>query len=135
MIVEDDAVLMSVYVRNSQELDGVRLYLAWDGAQAIDLLQRVQPDLLMTNIHMPKVDGLQLLEHVQKQHHSYPRIVVSNLSHPEFHRRAKELGAVAYLDKETTTIRKLKPLILKYLFTDGRSAVSKSRRRIGSHRR
>ncbi len=115
MFVEDDPILLHMYIRTFQEEADRKILIAADGQQAIELIDRVQPDLLITGIHMPKADGFMLLEHIRRKGYDFPTIVVSNLSGEDFRKRAFELGAKEFYAKADMTMTMLKPTIEKHL--------------------
>ncbi|MGE5583305.1 MAG: response regulator [Bacillota bacterium] len=79
---------------------------AEDGEQAIQVIEAANPDLLITDVKMPFIDGLQLIERVKPK---YPQMYIVIISgHDEFHyaQKALKLGAYDYI---------LKPIDLDYL--------------------
>jgi DNA-binding response OmpR family regulator len=71
---------------------------ARDGSEAIPLLKQ-QPDLVITNLRMSKVDGFGLLAHMKKHFPHIPAIMTSASYAEENISKAKELGAEYYLVK------------------------------------
>lgn len=115
MFVEDDPVLLNLYVRKFQEIKDVKLIVATDGKQAIEIIDRVQPDLLVTGINMPRIDGFGVIEHIRDKRFTFPIIVVTNFEDASNTARANNLGVQEYLVKKDTTIKTLVPYLDKYL--------------------
>lgn len=115
MLVEDDFPLMNVYIRKLQENENIRFLCAWDGEQAIDILSRVQPDLMITGLNMPKMDGFELMEHIQQKGYQFPIIVVTNVNNKETRALTMKLGATEYYVKKDITMKDLIVVIQKYL--------------------
>ncbi|HEY8665676.1 MAG TPA: response regulator [Tepidisphaeraceae bacterium] len=75
-----------------------------DSTQAMEMVKRERPDLLILDIMMPKVDGLELLSEVRQEQELEGTAVMmfSALTDPRVQSRAKELGACDYLVKPMT---------------------------------
>lgn len=72
---------------------------ATNGPNALELIRETLPDIVITDIRMPVMDGLELMEQCKKEGIEFAFIVLTNLE--EFHlaRQAVRLGAVDYLVK------------------------------------
>jgi NarL family two-component system response regulator YdfI len=72
---------------------------AEDGQQALDLIDLRDPDLLLLDLAMPNMDGLEVLTHLQASGRSMHTVVFSGFASQTMIDRAMSLGAVAYIDK------------------------------------
>lgn len=72
---------------------------AEDGREAMDLIKVFNPDLLVTDIRMPLVDGLELIHQLHEENESTETIVVSGYGEFEYAQKAIRLGAADYLLK------------------------------------
>lgn len=81
---------------------------AGDGRQAVRVLQTTVPDLILLDIRMPEMHGLQLLERMREhpQAAAIPVVMLTVLSHPDIVDRALRLGVVDYL------VKPLEPAVL-----------------------
>ena len=71
---------------------------AADGEEALAVVEAVQPDLVLLDMALPGIDGLEVLERLRGRH--APRVVVySGYSAPELVQNARDLGAVDYVVK------------------------------------
>jgi two-component system, NtrC family, response regulator HydG len=95
-------------------LDGLRsLLVAWgyevntaqDGRTALALVNEVHPSVVITDVVMPAMNGLELLEAVRRDEPAIPVIVLTAHGTPEIRRRAVEHGAFAYVPKPVDTAR------------------------------
>ncbi|WP_299412334.1 response regulator [Acaryochloris sp. IP29b_bin.148] len=82
VLVEDSAVALEIMQRlidSSSEVDVVGT--AQDGEQGLDVIARTMPDVICTDLTMPKMDGLEFTKRVMTD---FPRpvLVVSNYVHP-----------------------------------------------------
>ncbi len=72
---------------------------ARDGLQALEWLEKENFDLLITDIRMPKLDGLQLLQQLRKQGMTMPVLIFSAYSDFDYAKRAIHYGAFDYILK------------------------------------
>jgi DNA-binding response OmpR family regulator len=103
LIVEDEkpmAKALELKLRHS----GFAAKVAYNGQEAIDILNKETFDIMVLDLVMPVVDGFGVLEFTHKKGMKMPIIVASNLSQEEDEKRAKSLGAVDYLVKSNTPI-------------------------------
>lgn len=72
---------------------------AADGQRALDLIYRFEPDLVLLDIGMPKLSGIQVAERLAKCA-LRPRVVICSMgTDPEVVRAARKAGAIAYIFK------------------------------------
>lgn len=76
---------------------------AADGAEALRLIDRLKPDILLLDIVMPRMDGFSVLENLQKTEQKMQVIVITGLTRDEFIERAMALGASYYMVKPVET--------------------------------
>ncbi|MBS4206875.1 response regulator [Bacillus sp. FJAT-50079] len=70
-----------------------------NGKKALELVKELKPDLLVTDIRMPTMDGLELIQETQKFDKRTEVIVVSGFGEFEYAQKALRLGAIDYLLK------------------------------------
>ena len=101
VLVADDSVTTRTVHRNSLRAAGFEVRTAADGEEALRLLHEVRIDLLVSDIHMPRLDGLGLTRAVRQEADfaSLPVILISSLDSDEARSIAEEAGASAYLPK------------------------------------
>ena len=75
---------------------------AGDGLEAIDLVAQHKPDLLLTDLTMPNLNGLDSLRHLHKRYSRMKIIVLSMHTGEEYVAQALQLGARGYILKNTT---------------------------------
>ncbi|RUS46700.1 response regulator [Cohnella sp. AR92] len=95
---------------------------AADGEKALELMKRKAPDILLTDIVMPNMNGLELIERVKKRYPDMAIIVLSSHNEFEYVRRAMKLGVEDYLLKTS-----LKPAELLALLIEASDKVVKRR--------
>ena len=72
---------------------------AWNGRIAIDLAREASFDLVISDVRMPDMSGLELLSALQEHDPDLPVVLASGSLDPQALREARELGAFAFLDK------------------------------------
>ncbi len=94
LLVDDDPFLQSLY-RKTLEREGYVLLTANDGLAAVEKLSELAPDLIVLDLMLPKLDGLQVLEAIRanKLHKDLPVLIVSNAYLPQVAQKAMKAGA------------------------------------------
>jgi DNA-binding NtrC family response regulator len=98
LVAEDD---VSTHEEWSESLSawGFRVETAEDGERAAELIKTFQPDILLTDLRMPRKDGLQLLRDIREMGIDLPTVVISGQGDIPDAVEAIKLGAVDYLRK------------------------------------
>ena len=79
---------------------GIKLAgIASDGAEALDLIKRLRPDIVITDIRMPRLDGLELIKQVHDKLKDTEFIILSGFSEFEYAQKAMGYGVKHYLLK------------------------------------
>jgi len=104
LLVEDDAAVAQMY-RLQLELDGYLVLTAIDGGTGLSMAERFQPDLIILDIALPGMNGLELLDAMRASNRlrDIPVLILTNLEEPEAENRSIELGARQFLRKSKTT--------------------------------
>jgi AmiR/NasT family two-component response regulator len=98
LVVDDQESIRELLRRQLEKIGHTVVGKASNGMQAIELTESLKPDIVLMDIEMPKMDGLEATKIILDK---YPRPVVLLTSHedPEMVRRASQAGAGAYLLK------------------------------------
>lgn len=100
LIVEDDPMVVKFNKRYLELIDGFQLKAAARSAEeAFDILKREKIDLILLDIYMPGIDGLELLSKLRKRDEFIDVIVVSAAHDSASIKKALQYGAVDYLIK------------------------------------
>lgn len=116
MIVEDDSFVTDIYQTKLGQ-EGYAVLPAENGAEAIKKLEKETPDLILLDIIMPYVDGLQVLKKIKEDERlkNIPVILLTNLSQKENINEGLGLGADDYLIKSHFTPSEVLEKIKKYI--------------------
>lgn len=103
-MIEDDQVIATMY-RLQLEADGFDVVLAVDGIAGLHLVQERPPDLILLDIRLPGMQGLEVLRTIQGDPRlaHLPVLLLSNYGEPGMIQEGLELGARDYLIKSQTT--------------------------------
>lgn len=83
---------------------------AGDGVEALEIMSSFQPDLVITDIRMPRMDGLQLLKEIRRQGYRVGQIILSGYSDFTYTQRAIQQGVHNYLLKPVEEAQLLEAL-------------------------
>jgi len=106
LMIVDDELLMRIGIRSlvDWEANGFRLSgEASNGREALDLALRLSPDLIITDIKMPVMDGLSLIREISKALTNCKFVILSNFDEIGYVKEALRLGASDYLIKSEIT--------------------------------
>lgn len=115
LIVEDNVNIRKVYeIALSRE--GYSVTVASDGSEALELLKHDEPDIILLDLLMANVGGLEFLRAYDLSKHPRIKVIVlSNLASPELAKEVAELGAHRYLAKSKFTPKELAAVIRETL--------------------
>ena len=81
LVVDDSSLYRQMLMRAIAEVDGVEVIdCACDGIEALEKIERLQPDLLTLDVQMPKLDGLGVLREIKQRSIEIIVLVVSNVT-------------------------------------------------------
>lgn len=112
LVAEDDPVLRNLYIKKFS-VAGYTIRAVEDGEQAMMEIASQRPDVLVLDVHMPKMDGFQVLEKLPKDSRGFPVIILTNFADEHSRERGKELGADDYFVKKDMTIKSLIEMVEK----------------------
>lgn len=98
MFVDDEEAVRLSWDRFLSE-KGFDVTTATDGARAISQLRERPVDVVVSDLRMPTVDGVELLAWLREEQPNTRFIMLTGFGTPEVERRVKELGAFEYLNK------------------------------------
>ncbi|PZO30996.1 MAG: response regulator [Flavobacteriaceae bacterium] len=100
LIIEDEAAIRRVLTRIlSEESSTYQVEEAEDGIQALEKIKNNDYDLVLCDIKMPKMDGVELLEEVKKIKPEIPMVMISGHGDMETAIQTMRLGAFDYISK------------------------------------
>ena len=99
LICEDEEIMLTALEFRLRR-QGFQVILAQDGRQALEKVQSENPDLIVADIMMPYVNGLELIQHVRTElNNDVPIIVMSAIEQDDVVLEAFKLGAKDFIAK------------------------------------
>lgn len=99
LLVVDDEPSMREFLEIMLTQDGYEVIAAASGEQGMDLFKRVDPALVLTDVKMPGMSGLDLIKHIRRLNSAVPVIVITAFASAEDALRAVREGAYDYISK------------------------------------
>ncbi len=100
IVLAEDNSTLSLLLKFRLEKEGYLLYIAEDGKKAIELIETHNPNLILTDIMMPYVSGLEVISHTRnKLNLQTPIVVFSAAGQEEMVLKAFNLGANDFMGK------------------------------------
>ncbi|MBI4058097.1 response regulator, partial [Candidatus Microgenomates bacterium] len=106
LIVEDDSLLSRLYQKEFS-FRGYAVDVAFDGEAGLTRVYKFKPDLILLDLLMPKLGGLQVLEKLKGDEATKNIPVVILTNNPEDAGEALKKGALMYLKKEDQTPKEM----------------------------
>jgi len=100
LVVDDSVFDHHVIERLLKPVEGLRVLYATGGRQALEAVERASPDLILTDLIMPDIDGLELVQQVRGRFPSIPIVLVTAFGSEEAAMRALRAGAANYIPKK-----------------------------------
>jgi len=115
ILFADDSSIMRLFARMStRNIHGISVTEAQDGLDAVEKIGEESFDLIITDINMPRMDGLELIRHVRMVGLKIPIIILTTLGEEKDVARGMDLGADDYMTKPIT-VHKFTDIISSYM--------------------
>lgn len=116
VLIAEDEILVRVGLRNS--IDWAKLGMeviaaAADGAEAWDVYAKEKPDIIVTDIKMPMMDGMQLIRKIREKDAHTKIVILTCMEEFDLVRQAISLGVADYILKLTMTPEQMERVLLK----------------------
>ena len=101
VLIMEDHSLVRQSLAAMLEDRGYVVLQAEDGVVGLHVAVRVEPDIIVTDLMMPDIDGINVIRYLKSSAHvaKVPVVVLSIHTDPRFKQQCREAGAFAYLDK------------------------------------
>ncbi len=116
LIADDSTTTRAMLVSTIESMGDIRIIEASSGFEALRLLPREKVDLILTDINMPDINGLELISFIRNNpnYKDIPVFIISTEGSRKDIEKGKELGANEYVVKPFDPVR-LQELIASYL--------------------
>ena len=122
ILVTDDNKEIRFIIKEilTDDFPGIKIFEAEDGEQALKIIKKDRPDLILSDIMMPKLNGLQLLKYLKenkdREVRKIPVIMLTSVGNKEISLKAIKMGATDYITKPFDN-KLLSKKIRKYLLS------------------
>ena len=101
LVIDDSATMRSMLMSTIEEMKGVEVVEACNGFEALKALPLKQFDLIITDINMPEINGLEIVHFVKNNplYQKIPLIILSTENGAEDIKKGLALGAQKYITK------------------------------------
>jgi CheY-like chemotaxis protein len=118
LVVEDERSLQDVY-KLILQAHGYEVLLAANGLEALEHLKNTKPELILLDINMPKMNGLEFMKQFVRLNMPTTVVVLSNMSSSDQTDEVMRLGAIDTITKAKTGPAELVDLVHKYITAEG----------------
>ncbi|MGD2135908.1 MAG: response regulator transcription factor [Gemmatimonadales bacterium] len=102
LIVDDSHVIRRRLASMVAGMEGMEVIAeAADGVQGLDLAVRETPDVVIADVRMPGMSGIDLLRELKTRPDPPTVVMLTNYPYPAYRKRCRELGADHFFDKST----------------------------------
>jgi len=108
VLVIDDSFVNRQYIKTVLEEKEVFVIEAGDGSEAIDILETQQPDLIILDLLMPVMDGIETLQKIRLKGFKLPVLVLTADINDSTRQKCLQLGVSGFINKPTNGKENLK---------------------------
>jgi DNA-binding response OmpR family regulator len=99
ILIVDDSTINNILLQNYLEARGYDVLTALNGNEALQLIERESVDIMLLDMMMPGLNGLDVLSILEKKNIYIPTIIISAFVDSKYKAEALKLGALEYMDK------------------------------------
>ncbi len=99
VLIVDDEILVTENIKasfNWEEHGFQVIEVQHDGLSALDAIDRLKPDIVLTDVRMPVMDGIELISQASKSHPDTKFVIISGYADFSYAKQAMDCGAAAY---------------------------------------
>jgi len=99
IVVVDDEVEICDFVKNFFKERNFEVFTAYNGEEALNLIEAENPEIILLDVKMPVMDGIEVLKEIRKRNKPGKVIMVTAVEDSEKAEEAKSHGAAGYITK------------------------------------
>lgn len=99
LVVDDEEALREIVAEELGDFAGYRIVQACNGKQALEVMEKEKPDCIVTDINMPEMTGIEMLESMRAKGIKTPVIIVTGFGSTDAMKKAWKWGAFDFVDK------------------------------------
>jgi DNA-binding response OmpR family regulator len=98
LVVDDEFAIVDILKAFLEDKEHT-VFVAYDGAEAVMVAKKERPHVILLDIYLPKLDGIQVLQAVKEFDETIGIIIMTGFREKEVAQKALELGAFDYINK------------------------------------
>lgn len=98
LYVEDDIDVVNI-MKDMLEMFFSEVHIAYNGNEGLELYKKHNPSLIISDIVMPQMNGLEMSKEILKINSNEKIILITADNESDYHTKAKEIGVYGYLNK------------------------------------
>jgi DNA-binding response OmpR family regulator len=98
LVVEDHKTLRLMIVKGLKK-EGFEVVEAENGKQALEILEKMEPELIISDVRMPEMDGFEFISRLREKNRIIPFIFLTVLDDIDDYKKGYKLGADSYITK------------------------------------
>lgn len=106
LVIEDDDIMLKAICKILGK-NGYTAHAAKNGKEAYDFLNKNKYDLVLTDLMMPQVNGLEILSHIKTSNATLPVIIISSVGNEDMISECYKIGCSDFIRKPITQIELL----------------------------
>lgn len=99
LLIVDDELEMRVVLSDTLKVLGMKIYLAKDGAEAIEIVKKHKISAVLSDVNMPNMKGVELLKRIRNEGYVTPFVIMTAYGDKKMALEALRLGAFDFIDK------------------------------------
>ena len=127
LIIEDDPLMLRMY-QKIFSFDGYDVETASDGEKGLEKVRSTKPTIVLLDVMMPKMNGLEVLEKIKKDPDikAIPVVMLTNLAGQQDVDKALSMGAVKYIIKSEYEPKQVSEMVKEIISAHSRGDVPKT---------
>lgn len=115
LIIEDERKL-AFALETQLAKEGFDIKIAWNGEEGMDDIIKQKPDIILLDLILPKLSGMDILRNIRKSENlkDLPVLIITNLVDDAVSLEADKLGVIDYLIKSNMSLSSIVELVKKY---------------------
>lgn len=99
LVVDDSPTVRQLVELNLKKISGIRIVQAVDGKQALEKIASEKPSIVLSDVNMPNMNGIELVEAIRTTDKTLPVVLITTKGEPGDAERGLAAGATAYITK------------------------------------
>ncbi|WP_335871449.1 response regulator [Bacillus sp. 2205SS5-2] len=99
ILIVDDQFGIRILLNEVLQKEGYQTFQAANGVQALDIVDKDFPDLVLLDMKIPGMDGIEILKRMKKKYENIRVIIMTAYGELDMIQEAKDLGAITHFAK------------------------------------